>query len=303
MSVLEVIRLQAETGNMTMEFAEILIHERLNRPPGASGRLVMPFRAGELEVAYQPRPEGVGPAPSRRDAQKEAERRLVFLAKHDALTGLPNRALLCEQIDMAIAVSADFAVMLLDLDHFKLANDTFGHAVGDALLCAVAERLLSHVRESDTVARLGGDEFVVLLTSPCTRERTDLVAAELVRALAETFLVEGHHLRIGASIGVSFVANVRGKAASLDMDKLLHQADTASIAPRRTVAGPIAFTSGRLLRSCSAASRSRRSKRSRKLKSLVSAAEKLRGGGSGVTPAASIARHCAESRRRSRRSA
>lgn len=117
--------------------------------------------------------------------------------------------------------------MLLDLDHFKLAKDTFGHAIGDALLCAVAERLRAHVREDDTVARLGGDEFVVLLSAPCTRESADQVAAGLVRALAETFPVEGRQLRIGASIGVSFIANSRGEAGSLDMDKLLHQADTA----------------------------------------------------------------------------
>ncbi len=228
MPVPELIRLQAEAGNMTMEVAELLVNERLNRPPGASGRLVMPFRAGELEVAYQPRPEG-GWACTFDDvtARIEAERRLAFLAKHDALTGLPNRALLRERIDAAITAHAEFAVMLLDLDHFKLANDTYGHAVGDALLCAVAERIKSQLRARDTVARLGGDEFVVLMSGPCSRADADRLAARLVCAIGETFPIDGRQLRIGASIGVTFVANSGAVAGSLDTDKLLHQADTA----------------------------------------------------------------------------
>ena len=228
MTIPEVIRLQAEAGNMSMEVAEMLIKERLNRSPGASGRLIMPFRAGELEVAYQPRPEG-GWACTFEDvtAQKEAERRLAFLAKHDALTGLPNRALLRERIDAAGAGRSEFAVMLVDLDHFKLANDTYGHAVGDALLCAVASRIGALLRQSDTVARLGGDEFVVLMSAPCSHADADRLAGTLVREIGETFPIEENLLRIGASIGVTFVANREGVAGSLDTDKLLHQADTA----------------------------------------------------------------------------
>jgi diguanylate cyclase (GGDEF)-like protein len=228
MSVAELIRLQAEAGNMTSEFAEILVHERLNRPPGASGRLQMPFRLGQLEVAYQPRPEG-GWACTFEDvtAQKMAEQRLAFLAQHDSLTKLPNRALLRERIDAAINSGADFALMLVDLDHFKLANDTFGHAVGDALLCAASDRMRARMRESDTVARLGGDEFAVLMSSPCTREEADHSAAELVRALAETFHLEGRQLKIGGSVGVSFVTSASHLEGPLNTDKLLWQADTA----------------------------------------------------------------------------
>jgi diguanylate cyclase (GGDEF)-like protein len=228
MTVAELIRLQAEAGNMTAEFAEILVHERLGRPPGASGRLVMPFRLGLLEVAYQPRPEG-GWACTFEDvtAQKEAERRLAFLAQHDSLTGLPNRALLRQRVDAAIVTGAAFAVMLVDLDHFKLANDTFGHAVGDALLCAVSDRLVAELRDGDTAARLGGDEFAVVMSAPCIREEAGRQAARLVRALAEPYQVGERQLRIGVSIGVTFAANAVEGAAPLNIDRLLHQADLA----------------------------------------------------------------------------
>ena len=228
MSVAQLIRLQAETGNWTAEHAEVLVHERLNRPPGASGRLVMPFPLGLLEVAYQPRPEG-GWACTFEDvtAQKKAEERLAFLAQHDSLTGLPNRALLRERIDLAIAAGASFAVMLVDLDHFKLANDTFGHGVGDALLCAVASRLCAEMRDGDTVARLGGDEFAVLMSAPCARGDADRQAARLIQALAEPFQVEGRWLRIGASLGISLAAQASDRGAALDFEALLRQADLA----------------------------------------------------------------------------
>jgi diguanylate cyclase (GGDEF)-like protein len=228
MAVAELIRLQAEAGNMSAEFAETLVHERLNRPPGASGRLVLPFRLGQFELAYQPRPEG-GWACTFEDvtAQKNAEQRLAFLAHHDSLTKLPNRALLRERIDAAIKAGPDFAVMLVDLDHFKLANDTFGHAVGDALLSAASDRMRARMREGDTVARLGGDEFAVLMSSPCTWEEADRRAAGLVRALAEPFHMEGRQLKIGCSIGVSFVTDTKDISDTLNTDMLLHQADTA----------------------------------------------------------------------------
>jgi diguanylate cyclase (GGDEF)-like protein len=189
---------------------------------------VIPFRLTQIEVAYQPRPEG-GWACTFEDvtAQKQAEQRLAFLAHHDSLTNLPNRALLRERIDAALEAGPDFALMLVDLDHFKLANDTFGHAVGDALLCSVSDRMCARMRECDTVARLGGDEFAVLMSAPCTREEADHRAAGLVRALGEAFVVEGRQLKIGGSIGVSFVTNTKDISDTLNTDMLLHQADTA----------------------------------------------------------------------------
>ena len=222
MSVPDLIRRQAEACGMPREVVDALIHERLNRPPGASGRLTMPFPRGLLEVAYQPRPEG-GWACTFEDvtAQRQAQERLAFLAQHDSLTGLPNRALLRERIAETIEAGAPFAVMLVDLDHFKLANDTFGHAVGDALLCAVSGRLCEEMRDGDTVARLGGDEFAVLMTAPCVREDADRLAGRLVRALAKPFMIEGRELKIGGSIGIALA----GRESEADV--LLRQADSA----------------------------------------------------------------------------
>ncbi len=228
MTVADLIWLQAEACNMPREQAEALIRERHTRQPGSSGRLEVPFPGGVLDVAYQPRPEG-GWCCTFEDvtAKKEAERRLAFLAQHDFLTKLPNRSVLHERIDAAIAAGAVFAVMLVDLDRFKQANDTFGHAVGDALLCAVSGRLCAVMRDGDIVARLGGDEFAVLMSTPCTRADADRHAARLVQALSEPFLVEGRQLQIGASVGICLVASLPDNGTSLDGDALLHQADLA----------------------------------------------------------------------------
>jgi diguanylate cyclase (GGDEF)-like protein len=226
MAVADLIRLQAAAGNMPPELVEALVRERLTRPPGSSGRLEMPFQ-GVFHVAYQPRPEG-GWACTFEDvtAQREAEKRLAFLAQHDSLTSLANRALLHERLDAAIAAGRPFAAMLLDLDHFKLANDTFGHAVGDALLCAVAGRLCAEMRDGDTVARLGGDEFAVLMSAPCTRDDADRTAASLIKALVEPFQLQGRRLLIGCSIGITFASPPDGAVAA-GGDALLHQADLA----------------------------------------------------------------------------
>jgi diguanylate cyclase (GGDEF)-like protein len=228
MAVADLIRLQAEAGNMPAEQTEAIIHERLTRQPGSSGQLVMPFHQSLFHVAYQPRPEG-GWACTFEDvtAQKEAERRLAFMARHDSLTSLPNRTLLHERIDAAVAAGAAFALMLVDLDHFKQANDTFGHLLGDALLCAVSGRLCAETRDGDTVARLGGDEFAVLMSAPCTREEADRQAARLTEALAEPFEVEGRRLRIGGSIGISLATGLPDRGTALDTDMLLRQADLA----------------------------------------------------------------------------
>jgi diguanylate cyclase (GGDEF)-like protein len=234
MEVAELIRLQAQACGMPPEMAEALIQDRLTRQPGSSGRLEMPFRNNIFHVAYQPRPEG-GWACTFEDvtAQKDAERRLAFLARHDSLTSLANRTLLNERIDLTIAAAAQFALMLVDLDRFKPVNDTFGHLVGDALLCAVAERLRSFVRDTDTVARVGGDEFAVLMNSPCSREGADRFASRLVQSLARSFDVDGHEIKIGCSIGISLAACDDPPAGALDTATLLRQADLALYRAKR----------------------------------------------------------------------
>jgi diguanylate cyclase (GGDEF)-like protein/PAS domain S-box-containing protein len=147
-------------------------------------------------------------------------------AFYDELTDLPNRALLFNRIRQAIAHNERrggwFGVMILDLDHFKEVNDTLGHAVGDRLLCEVAQRLKNTVRATDTVARLGGDEFGILL--PEVSERCDLstVADKILQALEQPFAIDRSELFVSCSIGIALYPD-----NSAEMDALLKYADTA----------------------------------------------------------------------------
>ncbi len=127
------------------------------------------------------------------------------LALHDVLTGLPNRFLLSERLESALAQlrpeGEGVAVLSLDLDRFKSVNDTLGHPIGDALLRAVASRLLNCVREGDTVARLGGDEFAIVQSASSGPLQAGALAARLVDALAAPYTLDGHRVQIGASVG------------------------------------------------------------------------------------------------------
>ncbi|GAA0595799.1 hypothetical protein GCM10009416_37700 [Craurococcus roseus] len=155
--------------------------------------------------------------------RREAEARIAHMAGHDALTGLPNRTLLRDRLQQAIAAGGAAAVLCLDLDRFKEVNDTLGHPVGDALLRAATERLRGCARGRDVVARLGGDEFAVVLPAPAgTPEGAAGFAGRVVEALAEPFLIEGHQLLAGASIGIAVAP-----ADGADADTLLRRADMA----------------------------------------------------------------------------
>jgi diguanylate cyclase (GGDEF)-like protein len=137
-------------------------------------------------------------------ARKHAEERVLFLAYYDALTGLPNRSLMNDRLAQGLATARrrneKVAVMLLDLDRFKLINDSLGHTVGDLLLKEVAERLKGCTRDQDTVARIGADEFVILLTDG---DEASVVASRILAALTATFEVKGHSLNTTCSIGIS----------------------------------------------------------------------------------------------------
>ena len=141
--------------------------------------------------------------------RKKAEQRLQHDALHDALTGLPNRVLFLDRLDQAIrraqrsTPGAAAAVLFLDLDRFKLVNDSLGHQVGDELLKAVARRLESAVRPPDTVARLGGDEFTVLLDGVTDVHEAALVAERVHATLKTPFEIDDRDLHIDASIGIA----------------------------------------------------------------------------------------------------
>ena len=155
-----------------------------------------------------------------------AEQNAFFLANHDPLTGLANRARFLERLHEAL-LNADrdnsqCALLLLDLDRFKAINDTLGHHAGDQLLKDVAGRLLDCVRETDTVSRLGGDEFVVILTRLKSLQAAELIAENIICALGRPFEVEGHPVNSGASVGIAMYPQDGGEAGDL-----LQKADLA----------------------------------------------------------------------------
>jgi diguanylate cyclase (GGDEF)-like protein/PAS domain S-box-containing protein len=142
--------------------------------------------------------------------RKEAEDKLAHQALHDPLTGLPNRLLLVDRLRTAIARGARHdgpppVVMFLDLDRFKLVNDSLGHGAGDELLASVADRLREVVRSSDTLSRFGGDEFVILCEGMSSQDAVMALAERAMMAIDEPFVINGEKFHIGVSIGVAFV--------------------------------------------------------------------------------------------------
>jgi diguanylate cyclase (GGDEF)-like protein/PAS domain S-box-containing protein len=139
--------------------------------------------------------------------QRLNEEQNQFFALHDMLTGLPNRVHLSNQLHKLIAASQrnriPLSVLLLDLDRFKAVNDTFGHHVGDLLLKEVAQRILSAIRETDFVARLGGDEFVVIQADVSQPQAAQTLARKLVARLGDVYVLDGHEVHTGTSIGIS----------------------------------------------------------------------------------------------------
>ncbi len=165
-----------------------------------------------------------------------SEQAIAHLAYHDQLTGLPNRALLEEHLEVALARAErdgrELALLFLDLDNFKIVNDSLGHAAGDRLLQLVAERLTSITRASDLLARHGGDELLLLLTDiegGTTVEVAESVAQKLLEALSEPFQIGGTEFEIGASVGVAVFPHDGRSAAALlrTADATMYQAKAA----------------------------------------------------------------------------
>lgn len=160
-----------------------------------------------------------------------AEQRLTYQARHDALTGLPNRSQLLERLGMAIsrarqAPDAVFAVLFLDLDRFKLVNDSAGHSAGDDLLVEAGRRIVSAMREEDVVARLGGDEFAILIENLEDRSVAERLAERVLAALSAPCWVAGREVFPSASIGIAFwTRNYRNGAGLLrDADAAMYRA-------------------------------------------------------------------------------
>jgi diguanylate cyclase (GGDEF)-like protein/PAS domain S-box-containing protein len=159
--------------------------------------------------------------------KRKAERHMATLAYHDALTGLPNRAVFLRRLEEAAARhrrwGEPFSVFLMDLDRFKLVNDTYGHPAGDALLKQVAERLKSSLRRTDVLARLGGDEFAVIQPNETNqRGAAESLAGRIAGIVAEPFLIDGNELTVGVSVGIAFAPE-----HAIEPGKLLKMADLA----------------------------------------------------------------------------
>ena len=158
--------------------------------------------------------------------RKSAEAKISHMARYDALTGLPNRTYFRDQIDKALGPTRhsgkSCAVLFIDLDQFKQVNDTLGHPCGDQLLCAVADRLRKIIRDTDVVARFGGDEFVVFQSPVKHPKEAAALAKNIVKWQEEPYEIEGHHVVIGASIGIAITPH-----EAITADHLLKNADMA----------------------------------------------------------------------------
>ena len=173
------------------------------------------------------------------DRQREV---ILHQALHDQLTGLPHRQLAADRLEMAVLAARRkpapdaLAVLYIDLDGFKSVNDRFGHAAGDAVLAATADRLRRAVRAADSVARLGGDEFLIILQDFGDRARLATLSSGIAQALALPVTHEERELAVAASIGVALFPE-----HGIDAASLRHAADTAMYAAKQRGPGNTAF--------------------------------------------------------------
>lgn len=220
------------------EPGEAFVEERVFETRAKGRRLLHMKKLAVSDEEGRPRYLlGVGEDVTERRA---IEARIAHMAHHDALTDLPNRACFHERLQAAFARQhrqpQQGAVLCLDLDGFKGVNDTLGHAAGDALLRAVADRLRACVRETDTVARLGGDEFVILQTAVPAPEAASQLAARLIGQLSKPFTIQGQSLVVGASLGIAMLPS---DGATPDL--LLHNADLALYGAKAEKRGSFRF--------------------------------------------------------------
>ena len=183
-------------------------------------------------MIYQGKPAVIGTLLDVTD-QVEAEEKIKFMAYHDILTGLPNRKLFADRLAIETAHAErnrkKVGIMILDLDHFKTVNDTLGHAFGDGLLMAVAERFREIVRKGDTVARVGGDEFLFIVSDIAAREDASIVAMKILETFRIPLVIDGRQISVTPSMGIAVFPD-----DGSDMDTLVIKADKAMYEAKKT---------------------------------------------------------------------
>jgi diguanylate cyclase (GGDEF)-like protein len=220
----DVMAASVANGNHPGKTVDQLIAERTQRHRDTGlGPHMYEFSDGRVvSCQYSPTTDGRWVATYEDVTERRrAEAKIMHMARHDALTNLPNRVLFKDKMEQALARGDELAVMFLDLDRFKSVNDSLGHPVGDALLCAVTERLQRAVPGAETVARLGGDEFAIVQSHTSPNDARDL-AARIIDAMVEPFDVHGHQVIISTSIGIAMAP-----ADGNEPDLLLRNADMA----------------------------------------------------------------------------
>ncbi|KAB2919095.1 MAG: EAL domain-containing protein [Hyphomicrobiaceae bacterium] len=224
----EVLDERVATGHLSQEGADQLMQAMLRaRDVGNAEQIAMAFGDGRCVcVTVQPTVGG-GTVTTHQDIteQRRAEAKIVYMALHDQLTGLPNRVLLNERLEHALTRvkrGEVVATHLIDLDHFKTVNDTLGHPAGDKLLEMVADRLRGLVRETDTIARMGGDEFAIVQVAISSPADATSLAHRLIEVVSEPYEIEGQQVIIGTSVGIAI-----GPQDGMSPEQLIRNADQA----------------------------------------------------------------------------
>jgi diguanylate cyclase (GGDEF)-like protein len=238
----ELLRHRAEIGSSVSDDPEQYIPELLYAiGQGKIFHKITTLPDGRIvSVANHPMADG-GWVATHEDVteEKRAEERIVHVAHHDALTGLPNRVLFSEQLRQAlkrVRRGERLAVLYIDLDRLKRVNDTLGHPIGDKLLKGVADRLRSCIRDIDTVARLSGDEFAVIQSSIDRPSDAAALATRIRAAIREPIDLDGHQVVVDTSIGISIAPN-----DGTELDELLKTADIALYEAKNTGRGTYCF--------------------------------------------------------------
>jgi diguanylate cyclase (GGDEF)-like protein len=225
-NLLQILKYRNDTGSLAKS-PEVSMTEGVSHRGEGSRHSIEELPDGRtISIAHQPMPDG-GWVAVHADIteRRQAEARIEHLARHDQLTNLPNRVFFRAELDEAVARlkrGKSFAVHCIDLDRFKMINDTLGHPVGDELLRSVSDRLRDCLQASDFVARLGGDEFAVVQCNVERPEDCSNLARRIIDVVSAPYDIEGHQLEIGASIGIAIAS---GKDANAD--QLLKNADLA----------------------------------------------------------------------------